>query len=179
MIGRIIPITLFLLLGILLAVGLKIADHKTDIPSPLIDKKIPEFTLPLLGQNDVTVTHEDIIGQPFLLNVWASWCPTCRIEHPFIEQLAASGRLKVIGLNYRDQQEDALKWLDYFGNPYALNIADVSGRTAIDFGVYAAPESFLVDAGGTILFKQIGALTPEIIEKEILPRIETTGGDQP
>jgi len=175
MIGRLVPIIVFVLLGLLLAVGLKIADHKTDLPSPLIGKKIPEFTLPALGQDDVTITHEDLIGQPFLLNVWASWCPTCRIEHPYIEQLAASGRLRVIGLNYRDQEEDALAWLDYFGNPYALNIADVSGRTAIDFGVYAAPESFLVDAGGTIVFKQIGALTPEIIEKEILPRIQSAG----
>lgn len=179
MISRLIPITLFVLLGLLLAVGLKIADHKTDLPSPLIGQKIPEFSLPELGQDDVTITHEDLIGQPFLLNVWASWCPTCRIEHPFIEQLAASGRLRVIGLNYRDQREDALAWLEYFGNPYALNIADVSGRTAIDFGVYAAPESFLVDAGGTILFKQIGALTPEIIDQEILSRIQSTGITQP
>lgn len=179
MIGRLTPLIAFVLLGLLLAVGLKIADHKTDLPSPLIGKKIPEFSLPALGQDNVTITHEDLIGQPFLLNVWASWCPTCRIEHPFIEQLAASGRLRVIGLNYRDQSEDALAWLEYFGNPYEINIADVSGRTAIDFGVYAAPESFLVDADGTILFKQIGALTPDIIEQEILPRIESTGSGQP
>ncbi len=179
MIGRIVPIILFVLLGALLAVGLKIADHKTEIPSPLIGKKIPEFSLPALGQDDVTITHEDLIGQPFLINVWASWCPTCRTEHPFVEQLAASGRLRVIGLNYRDEEEDALAWLEYFGNPYALNMADVSGRTAIDFGVYAAPESFLVDADGYILFKQVGMLTPEIIEKEILPLIQPAGSGQP
>jgi len=179
MIGRIVPIILFVLLGALLAVGLKIADHKTEIPSPLIGKKIPEFSLPALGQDDVTITHEDLIGQPFLINVWASWCPTCRTEHPFVEQLAASGRLRVIGLNYRDEEEDALAWLEYFGNPYALNIADVSGRTAIDFGVYAAPESFLVDADGYILFKQVGMLTPDIIEKEILPLIQPAGSGQP
>jgi len=168
MIGRIIPIILFVLLGVLLAVGLKIADHKTEIPSPLIGKKIPEFSLPALGQPDVTITHEDLIGQPFLINVWASWCPTCRTEHPFVEQLAASGLLRVIGLNYRDEEQDALAWLEYFGNPYALNMADVSGRTAIDFGVYAAPESFLVDAEGYIVFKQVGMLTPEIINKEMV-----------
>ena len=179
MIGRLIPIILFVLLGLLLAVGLKIADHKTEIPSPLIGKKIPEFSLPALGQADVTITNEDLIGQPFLINVWASWCPTCRIEHPYVEELAASGRLRVIGLNYRDEEEDALAWLEYFGDPYALNMADVSGRTAIDFGVYAAPESFLVDADGYILFKQIGMLTPEIIEKEILPRIQPAGSGQP
>jgi cytochrome c biogenesis protein CcmG/thiol:disulfide interchange protein DsbE len=178
-IGRIVPIILFVLLGTLLAVGLKIADHKTEIPSPLIGKKIPEFSLPALGQDDVTITHEDLIGQPFLINVWASWCPTCRTEHPFVEQLAASGLLRVIGLNYRDEEEDALAWLEYFGNPYALNMADVSGRTAIDFGVYAAPESFLVDADGYILFKQVGMLTPDIIEKEILPLIRPAGSGQP
>ncbi len=179
MIGRIIPIILFVLLSALLAVGLKIADHKTEIPSPLIGKKIPEFSLPALGQDGVMITHKDLIGQPFLINVWASWCPTCRTEHPFVEQLAASGLLRVIGLNYRDEEEDALAWLEYFGNPYALNMADVSGRTAIDFGVYAAPESFLVDAEGYIVFKQVGMLTPEIIAKEILPRIQAAGSSQP
>ena len=178
MIGRIVPIITFVLLGLLLAVGLKISDHKTDLPSPLIGKTIPEFSLPVLGREDLTVTHEDLIGRPFLLNVWASWCVTCRIEHPLIEQLASSGRLRVVGLNYRDQPEDALAWLAYFGDPYALNIADVKGRTAIDFGVYAAPESFLVDAGGTILFKHIGALTQEIIDTEILPLIQSSGISQ-
>ena len=94
MIGRIVPIVLFVLLGVLLAVGLKISDHKTDIPSPLIGKRIPEFSLPALGREGVTITDKDLLGEPFLLNVWASWCPTCRTEHPFIEQLAASGRLR-------------------------------------------------------------------------------------
>jgi len=179
MIGRLAPILLFALLGILLAVGLKIADHKTDLPSPLIGKMIPEFSLPLLGQEEVIITHNDLIGEPFLLNVWASWCVTCRVEHPFIEQLAKSGKLRVIGLNYRDQESDALAWLQRFGNPYAMNIADLPGRTAIDFGVYAAPESFLVDPTGRIVFKQIGAVTPEVIENEILPRVREMGGTNP
>ena len=96
MIGRLVPIIVFVLLGILLAVGLKIADHKTEIPSPLIGKMIPEFSLPLLGEENVIVTHEDLIGEPFLLNVWASWCPTCRVEHPFIEQLAAQGIIEAV-----------------------------------------------------------------------------------
>jgi cytochrome c biogenesis protein CcmG/thiol:disulfide interchange protein DsbE len=179
MIGRLAPILLFALLGILLAVGLKIADHKTDLPSPLIGKMIPEFSLPLLGQEEVIITHNDLIGEPFLLNVWASWCVTCRVEHPFIEQLAKSGKLRVIGLNYRDQESDALAWLQQFGNPYVMNIADLPGRTAIDFGVYAAPESFLVDPTGRIVFKQIGAVTPEVIENEILPRVREMGGANP
>jgi cytochrome c biogenesis protein CcmG/thiol:disulfide interchange protein DsbE len=95
-----------------------------------------------------------------------------------IEELAKSGRLRVIGLNYRDQPEDATAWLDYFGNPYDMNIADIKGRTAIDFGVYAAPESFLIDASGKILFKHIGALTPEIIQNEVLSRINPVGSSQ-
>ncbi len=175
MIGRLLPIIAFVLLGILLAVGLKIADRKTEIPSPLIGKKIPEFSLPLLGQEDVIITQDDLIGEPFLLNVWASWCVTCRVEHPFIEQLAESGKLRVIGLNYRDEESDALAWLKHFGNPYAMNIADLPGRTAIDLGVYAAPESFLVDPAGYIVFKQIGAVTPEVIENEILPLVRAMG----
>ena len=172
MIGRLLPVLIFLALGILLAAGLKIADHKTELPSPLIGKKIPEFSLPLLGQDDVTITHDELIGAPFLLNVWASWCVTCRVEHPVIEALASSGLLRVVGLNYRDETADALAWLDHFGNPYELNIVDITGRTAIDFGVYAAPESFLVDPNGNIVFKQIGAVTPAIIENEIVPRLE-------
>ena len=171
MIGRILPLLVFVLLAALLAVGLTIADRKTELPSPLLGKPIPEFTLPLLGRENSVVSHADLIGEPFLLNVWASWCVTCRVEHPVIEALAKSGQLRVIGLNYRDEAADALAWLEHFGNPYSLILADPSGRTAIDFGVYAAPESFLVDAQGHILFKHIGALSPAVIEEEILPRL--------
>ncbi len=171
MIGRLVPVILFLALGLLLAVGLKIADHKTEIPSPLIGKKMPEFTLPVLGQEDTMVSSEDLVGAPFLLNIWASWCPTCRYEHPVITELAKSGAVRVIGLNYRDEAGDAQQWLRRFGDPYEFSLADVSGRTGIDFGVYAAPESFLVDAEGNVVFKQIGAMTNEVIEQEILPRI--------
>jgi cytochrome c biogenesis protein CcmG, thiol:disulfide interchange protein DsbE len=176
-ITRLVPIVILLLLGVLLAVGLTNSEHKADLPSPLIGKSIPQFKLPLLGQKDVVVTPADLIGEPFLLNVWASWCATCRIEHPLIEALASSGALKVVGLNYRDDEADALRWLERFGNPYALNLADPSGRTSIDFGVYAAPESFLVDATGQIIYKHIGALSQEAIEQEILARLPR-GGSQ-
>jgi len=178
MFSRVVPVVLFLLLGVLLAVGLTISDHKEDLPSPLIGKSIPEFSLPLLGQADKVVTQADLIGEPFLLNVWASWCATCRFEHPLITNLATSGALRVIGLNYRDDETDAKRWLNRFGNPYAMNLADPSGRTSIDFGVYAAPESFLVDASGTIIYKHIGALTQEAIDKEILARLTPAGGSQ-
>ncbi len=175
MIGRILPIAVFVLLGVLLAVGLKIADHKTELPSPLIGKPMPAFTLPLLGQEDVIVNSQDLIGEPFLVNFWASWCVTCRVEHPVIEELAKTGAIRIVGLNFRDETADAQAWLQRFGNPYTMIIQDYSGRTSIDFGVYAAPETFLVDENGIIVFKQLGALTPAVIEQEILPRIAQTG----
>jgi cytochrome c biogenesis protein CcmG/thiol:disulfide interchange protein DsbE len=175
MIARLLPIAIFVLLGVLLAVGLKIADHKSDLPSPLVGRPMPSFSLPLLGQEDVIINSKDLIGEPFLVNFWASWCVTCRFEHPVIEQLAASGAIRIIGLNFRDEPEDAQAWLQQFGNPYAMNVSDYSGRTSIDFGVYAAPESFLVDEKGIIVFKQLGAMTPEVIEREILPRVAKQG----
>ena len=177
MMSRVLPLLAFILLGVLLAVGLTIADRKTEIPSPLIGKPMPEFSLPLLGQQQATVSQADLIGEPFLLNVWASWCVSCRVEHPLIEQLAASGKLRVVGMNYRDDPLDAREWLKRYGDPFTLILADRSGRTAIDFGVYAAPESFLIDATGTIIYKHIGPLTPQAIEHEILARID--GGQTP
>jgi cytochrome c biogenesis protein CcmG/thiol:disulfide interchange protein DsbE len=170
--NRFLPIAIFLALGVLLAVGLKIADQKTEIPSPLIGKMMPDFTLPVLGQPGRTVSRDDLLGRPFLINVWASWCPTCRIEHPYIEELAESGAVNVVGLNYRDDPSDAAAWLQRFGDPYSVIIADIEGDIALDLGVYAAPESFLVNAEGVIVFKQIGALTPEIIEREIVARLK-------
>ncbi|MGD8579741.1 MAG: DsbE family thiol:disulfide interchange protein [Lysobacterales bacterium] len=175
MIGRIVPIAVFVALGILLAVGLKISDHKEDLPSPLIGKPMPSFSLPVLGQESEIINSDDLIGKPFLVNFWASWCVTCRAEHPYIEQLARSGVIRVIGLNFRDEPADAMAWLKRHGNPYDLTISDRSGRTSIDFGVYAAPESFLVDSNGTIVYKQLGMITPEVIQKEILPRIAKQG----
>jgi cytochrome c biogenesis protein CcmG/thiol:disulfide interchange protein DsbE len=175
MIGRIIPIAVFVLLGVLLAVGLKIADKKTELPSPLIGKPMPAFSLPLLGEPDMKVDSEDLIGKPFLVNFWASWCVTCRVEHPVIEELARTGAIAIIGMNFRDETADARAWLQRWGDPYSMIIQDYDGRTSIDFGVYAAPETFLVDENGIIVFKQLGALTPEIINEEILPRIGHEG----
>ncbi|MGD2130645.1 MAG: redoxin family protein, partial [Lysobacterales bacterium] len=106
MIGRIVPIAVFVALGILLAVGLKISDHKEDLPSPLIGKPMPSFSLPVLGQESEIINSDDLIGKPFLVNFWASWCVTCRAEHPYIEQLARSGVIRVIGLNFRDEPAD-------------------------------------------------------------------------
>jgi cytochrome c biogenesis protein CcmG/thiol:disulfide interchange protein DsbE len=118
------------------------------------------------------MSSADLLGRPFLLNVWASWCVTCRYEHPVITDLAAMNLLPVIGLNYRDPRPNALEWLSRFGDPYDFHLADEPGRVAIDFGVYAAPESFLIDAKGVIRFKHIGALTPEIVHEKLLPLVD-------
>ena len=173
--SRVLPLMAFALLVVLLVVGLKIADRKTQLPSPLINKPAPAFNLPVLGQPGQTMSRESFLGTPYLVNFWASWCVTCRVEHPVITDLARSGALRVIGFNFRDENADALAWLAQFGNPYEVTLVDLDGRISIDFGVYAAPESFLVDPSGVIVFKQLGAMTHDIIETEILPRIASMG----
>ena len=170
--SRLLPLILFLLLGVLLTAGLMMSDSKSEIPSPLIGKPMPDFELPKLDDPLVIVASDELIGKPFLLNVWASWCITCRYEHPVIEELAKMGRIPIIGLNYRDPRANALDWLQRFGDPYQFHLADEPGRVAIDFGVYAAPETFLIDSKGMIRFKHIGALTPEIVQDELLPLVD-------
>jgi cytochrome c biogenesis protein CcmG/thiol:disulfide interchange protein DsbE len=179
MMNRILPLIAFLLLAGLLAVGLTIADKKTDIPSPLVGKIVPPFSLPALFEPDKVFTQEDFLGEPYLVNFWASWCVTCRAEHPYLTDLAESGRVKVVGLNFRDATEDAKQWLARYGDPYDLHLQDLDGRISIDFGVYAAPESFLIDASGRIVYKRLGMLTPEIIADEIIPRLDDMRRQKP
>jgi len=169
--ARTLPLLAFVLLIILLIVGLQIADRKTELPSPLLNKPAPAFDLPVLGNPGQRLSKESFLGKPYLVNFWASWCITCRVEHPVVTELAKLNKITIVGLNFRDEKTDAMEWLDQFGNPYDVNLRDADGRTSIDFGVYAAPESFLVDPDGMIVFKQLGALTPEIVETEILPRV--------
>ena len=169
--SRVVPLLVFILLIGLLLVGLKISDRKTLIPSPLIGKQVPVFDLPVLDNPGQNLSQESFLGKPYLVNFWASWCPTCRVEHPVITELAKRNAISIVGLNFRDLPADARTWLDRYGDPYDVNLVDADGRVSIDFGVYAAPETFLVDAAGIIVFKHIGALTPEIIENEILPRV--------
>ncbi len=169
--SRLLPLIAFILLAALLLVGLNISDRKTQIPSPLIGKPVPEFDLPVLGSAGNKLSRQSFLGKPYLVNFWASWCVTCRVEHPVITALAKRKLVQIVGFNFRDEQSDALDWLNQFGDPYDVSLSDLSGRISIDFGVYAAPETFLVDPSGTIVFKHIGALTHEIIETEILPRV--------
>ncbi|MBT8061739.1 MAG: DsbE family thiol:disulfide interchange protein [Xanthomonadales bacterium] len=173
--GRLLPLIAFLLLGVLLAVGLTISDTKTHIPSPLIGRTVPSFDLPVLYEPGSRVSNEDLLGEPYLVNFFGSWCPTCVFEHPVLEDLADSGQLKIVGLNYRDEPEDARNWLARHGDPYDIIITDYDGQIGIDFGVYAAPESFLVDDEGIIIYKHIGALTPEVVEGTLLPLARGSG----
>jgi cytochrome c biogenesis protein CcmG/thiol:disulfide interchange protein DsbE len=171
MLRRLLPLIIFLGLGALLFAGIRLAETRDPnaIPSPLIDKPAPQFSLPLLHEPGRNVSNRDLLGAPYVLNVWGSWCPSCRIEHPVVDALARSGRIRVIGFNYKDERDDALRWLQQFGNPYEMNLVDLDGRKAIDFGVTAAPETFLIDAQGIVRFKHTGPLTPDIVEREILP----------
>ena len=168
---RLLPLIGFVLLTILLLIGLRNADDKEKIPSPLIDKPAPEFTLPVLGDSSSTISRSDLLGSPYVLNVWASWCPPCRIEHPAMTKLARSGVIDVYGLNYKDREENALTWLDKMGDAYEMHMVDSVGRIAMDFGVYGAPESFLIDAQGTVRFKYVGPMTEDVIQDELMPAL--------
>ncbi len=174
MMRRLLPLAVFLAMALLLGVGVMMNSGKdtSAIPSPLIGQAAPAFALPELGNPARIVTNADLAGAPYLLNVWGSWCPACRDEHPVITALAERGRIKVVGYDYKDTTEDAQRWLAQFGNPYALVIADEDGRAAFDWGIYGAPETFLVDAAGVVRWKYIGPLTPEVVRDQLEPQLE-------
>ncbi len=165
-----IPIGLFVLLGVLLAYGLKLDPRK--IPSPLVNKPLPAFSLPTLEDPKKFITNADLRGRVVMINVWASWCVACKQEHPLLLELAQRKQIPIIGLNYKDMPTDASKVLETDGNPYDTIIVDASGRTGIDWGVYGVPESFILDKQGVIRYKQIGPITPEVWEKTLWPRIQ-------
>lgn len=165
-----LPLALFLGMGVFLFLGL--GKDPSVVPSPLIGKAAPEFDLPQLHNPAERFAKQALLGQKYVLNVWASWCPGCRVEHELVAELANSGKVPVYGLNWKDEPQDAKRWLAQFGDPYAGIGADYDGKVAIDFGVYGAPETFLVDAEGRIIFKHIGPLTRDIITTQLLPLVE-------
>lgn len=175
---RLLPLIIFILLALLLGFGLKNADQKSLIPSPLIDKPAPEFNLPLVGKPGEFVSKADLLGTSYLLNVWASWCVACRQEHAFINEISRSGLIPVYGLNLKDETADATGWLRQFGNPYAINMADRDGRVSIDFGVYGAPETFIIDTQGRVRYKHVGVVDQHILEQEIKPIVATLNAEQ-
>ena len=184
-----IPLGLFLVLVVFLAIGLTRDPH--EVPSPLVGKPAPEFKLMQLADGK-QFAPADLRGKVWILNVWSSWCVSCRQEHPLLVQFARQGRLPIVGLNYKDVRGDgeldvknisaeneeklvrqrANMWLAQHGNPYSLVALDMDGRVGIDYGVYGVPESYVIDKAGVIRFKQIGPFTPEVLQKKILPLIE-------
>ncbi len=158
----------FVLIGFL-AVGLKLDPKK--IPSPLVDKPAPAFSVATLHTPEQNISTQDLLGKVWLLNVWASWCAACRVEHPLINEVSKQSVVTLVGLNYKDQREDAQQWLQQFGDPYNHIAYDLKGDIGIDYGVYGVPESFLVDKKGRIRFKQIGPFNPKIIEEKLIPLI--------
>ena len=147
--------------------------NASDIPSALIGTKAPQLALsPLEGANVPALTSSEIRGKLTLVNVFASWCVPCRQEHPVIEELSRDPRITIVGINYKDKQENALRFLGELGNPYAAIGVDPNGKAAIDWGVYGIPESYLVAADGTIVYKKVGPFDPESVETQLKPAIE-------
>jgi cytochrome c biogenesis protein CcmG/thiol:disulfide interchange protein DsbE len=157
-------------LVVLLAVGLGL--NPREVPSPLIGKPAPAFALPLLHAPDKTFAQQEMKGKVWVLNVWASWCPPCLEEHPVVSALAKTGLVPVVGLNYKDERNDALAWLRKNGDPFAFSAFDADGRIGIDYGVYGVPETYVIDRRGVIRYKRIGPLTPEISRDKVQPLLK-------
>ena len=169
-----IPLAIFFVLVLLLAVGLRL--NPREVPSPLIDKPAPAFTLPRLDDPQQHFSRKDMLGKVWMLNVWASWCVSCREEHPVLVGLSKKNIVPIYGLNYKDERKDALAWLGRLGNPYTVSIMDADGRIGIDYGVYGVPETYVIDKQGVIRYKQIGPVTPEVLDAKIIPLVRKLQG---
>ena len=170
-----VPLLLFVALAVFLGIGLK-RDPRL-VPSPLIGKAAPEFALGTLAAPDQTVQRQDLLGRPFLLNVWASWCAQCRDEHPLLLELARAGSIMLVGLNYHDELEAGRQWLAQRGDPYRVTLFDPQGKLGLDLGVYGVPETFLIDAKGVIRYKHIGPLSNEVLNQQLLPLLTSLEKD--
>ena len=185
-----VPLLLFFGLAGFLAFGLTL--NPREVPSPLIDKPAPDFSLARLDQPEQTFALKEMKGEVWLLNVWASWCVACREEHPVLVRMAQQKLVPVVGLNYKEVRGDgainargmaleaetsmaierARTWLKDHGNPYVLSVLDIDGRVGIDFGVYGVPETFLIDREGRIRYKHIGPITPDALQNVLMPKVE-------
>lgn len=168
-----VPIVLFGVLVAVFVVGL--GKDPTLVPSPLIGKSAPEFSLPRLDDPSRTIGRKDLLGKPSLVNVWGTWCSGCRQEHETLLTLARDSGIAIFGINWKDDSEQARKWLESLGNPYVAVGVDAEGRTAIDWGVYGAPETFLIGPDGTVLYKHIAPMSLDVWRSEFLPRIALLG----
>lgn len=171
----IIPLAIFIILVLVLGVGLTLDPSKVE--SPLINKPLPTFSLPSLNDPDKTLASADLKGKVSLLNVWGSWCPSCRDEHQMLLYIARTG-LPIYGFNYKDTREAAHHWLDNLGDPYIDNFFDSDGHIGIELGVYGAPETFVINTDGLIAYKHIGPITPAVWETKLLPLIQSLQKDQ-
>ncbi|MEG3789148.1 DsbE family thiol:disulfide interchange protein [Lysobacter sp. CCNWLW3] len=171
--SRWLPLAVFAVLAVLLAAGVWLSrnPNREALPSPLIGKPAPEFSLPVLHEAGRLMSSEQLRGSPYLLNVWGSWCPACRDEHPVLTRFAETKRVRVIGFNWKDEHADAMRWLEQYGNPYWMVLADYDGKVAIDWGIYGAPETFLVDAKGVVRWKHVGPMSEATIRDELLPAL--------
>lgn len=170
----VIPVIIFFILVIFLGVGLKLKPR--EVPSPLVGQMAPTFRLAQLHDADKTISPEDLRGKVWLLNVWASWCVTCRQEHPLLVEMSRQNIVPIIGLNYKDKREDGMEWLQKLGNPYVVTAFDHQGNVGIDWGVYGVPETFVIDKAGIIRHKVIGAITPDVIKDTLIPLIKELNG---
>ena len=168
-----IPLAVFVALAIFLAIGL--TRDPREVPSPFIGRAAPAFKLERLHEPTASFGPEQMRGKVWLLNVWASWCVSCKVEHPLLVELARSNAVPIVGLDYKDKRDEGLRWLSRMGNPYALSAFDEDGRVGIDYGVYGVPETFVIDKEGVIRYKQIGPITPEALERTILPLVRRLG----
>ena len=167
--GGFVPLLLFLGLAVLFGVGLTL--NPREIPSPLIGKPVPTFSLPPVKGRTLGLSSADLKGEVSLVNVFASWCAACRAEHPLLMDLKERGVVPIHGLNYKDKPEDAERWLNELGDSYTRTGADIDGRVGIDWGVYGVPETFVIDRDGRIAYKHIGQLTPQALRDKIIPLI--------
>ena len=164
-----LPVLLFMVLGIFLFRGIQM--DPSEMPSALIGKPVPAFSLPTLA-GDKKISDLDLRGQVTLINVWATWCVSCRMEHPYLITLAQNG-LRIVGLDYKDDDQQAKQWIQQLGNPYALVITDKTGGLGLDLGVFGAPESFLLDKNGIIRYKRVGVIDERVWREEIQPVYDT------
>ena len=166
-----LPLGFFIAVAGTLAVGL-VHEPQAAVPSPLVGKPTPAFTLTLLDEPQKQFSPQQLKGQVWLLNVWASWCTSCRKEHPLLLDFAAKHVVPIVGFNYQDQREAGRQWLQQHGNPYQLTVFDADGRVGMDLGVYGVPETFVIDKQGRIRFKHAGPITDDVLQKTLLPLIK-------
>lgn len=172
-----VPVLLFLVLAAVLYRGL--GRDSQEIASPLIGRSVPAFSLPDLDNPQRLHTDSELRDGPLLLNVWATWCVSCRMEHPFLMQVARDYGVPIIGMDYKDEREDARHWLQERGNPYRFTLSDAEGRLGLDLGVYGAPETYLVDRKGVIRAKHVGVIDEQVWQQELWPLVQSLRGEAP